>query len=160
MKSQFLWLAILASFLVAGCAGIDSRRSYDTKADFASFKTYDWVPGVQQSFSQPRFGDFIIEVGDKIMESKGFTKTSDQPDFLIDIPATNRHKEVYTSIYGGRIEVFEGKLAIFILDGTSRDIIWEGAATISLKEMDTPEKVEERINISTYKLLKEFPPEQ
>ena len=160
MKSQFFGLAIIVSFLVAGCAGVDTRRSYDAEAAFATFETYDWVPGVQESFSQPRFGDFIIKVGDKIMESKGFTKTSDQPDFLIYIPATNRHKEVYTSIYGGRIEVFEGKLVINILDGKSRDIIWEGVVTMSLAEMDTPEKVEERIRISTHKLLGEFPPEQ
>lgn len=159
MKFEFAWIIILVSCLVVGCAKVETRTSYDTQADFSALKTYDWVPGVQQSFSQPRFGDYIVEVLDKLLESKGYKKTSEQPHFHINIPQVDRYKEKYATIYG-EVEMSGGRLIIQFIDPKSRLRLWEGVSTFNIPEKYSPEEVEVIIDQSVRELFRNFPPEQ
>jgi len=159
MKTMMSLLICLLFAVMTGCSGIDSRQSFDTKADFTSLKTYAWSPGVERSFSQPRYGDYFMTVTDKIMESKGFTRSSDSPDFWIEIPPSDRFKEVYSTAHGP-VEFHQGKLIIQMREGSSKDLIWEGVAKVLMSEKYTPKEIEDGIQEATEELLKGFPPEQ
>ena len=158
-KAQIILLALLIAGFFMGCAQIDSRKSYDTQADFSLLKTYNWEPGVEQAFTKPEYGKFFLKLADEILESRGFTKTTDSPDFLIKIPSSARFKEVYATIHGP-VELFEGKLIIQVRDSNSNNLIWEGVARAYFSEKYTAEEVEKGIKDATEELLNSFPPEQ
>jgi len=100
-----------------------------------------------------------MTVTDKIMESKGFTRSSDSPDFWIEIPPTDRFKEVYSTAHGP-VEFHEGKLIMQVRDGNSKNLIWEGVAKVLMSEKYTPKEIENGIQEATAELLKGFPPDQ
>jgi hypothetical protein len=158
-KAQIIVLAVLITGLFMGCAQIDSRKSYDTQADFSSLKTYSWEPGVEQKFSRPEYGKYFLNLADTILESKGFTKTSNSPDFLIQIPSSDRFKEVYATLHGA-VEFFEGKLIIQVRESDTNNLIWEGVARVYFTEKYTAEEVEKGIKDATEELLNSFPPDQ
>ena len=158
-KTQIIFFAVLFTSFFMGCAQIDSRKSYDTQADFFALKTYSWEPGVEQSFSRPEYGTFFLELADAILESKGFTETSNSPDFLIQIPSTERFKEVYAT-QNGAVEFSEGTLIIQVRESISANLIWEGVARVYFSEKYTAEEVEKGIKDATEELLNSFPPEQ
>ena len=157
-KTQIILLAVLITGLFMGCAQIDSRKSYDTQADFSALKTYSWEPGVEQSFSRPEYCTYFLTLADTILESRGYKKTSENPDFLVQIPSSERFKEVYATPHGA-VEFFEGKLIIQVRESVSRNLVWEGVARVYFSETYSAEAVKEGIKDATEELLNSFPPE-
>ena len=158
MKYAFIWLVILVSCLLLGCAEVKSHKSYDTYAEFSNFKTFDWAPGIEESFSKPKYVDNVKKVIETLMNAKGFNQASNNPDFLIRITRAEHFETSYATIYGPKIEVHEGKLMIQMLDGQSRYVVWEGIGRVTFSEKFTPEEIMKNQKIAAEKLLKEFPP--
>jgi hypothetical protein len=143
--------------LFAGCMKIDARYSYDNKTNFSTLTTYEWMPGVQESFSSKEYADLYQKVMDTQLSSKGFKLSSIDPDFLIRTSPSKRFSEVYLTMYG-EVEFHSGKIVVEILDAKTNKIIWEGIARAYVSEEDKPDEVKRGISIGVEKLMTGFPP--
>ena len=156
MKTYNALFVFCMFLLMAGCAKVDSRTTYDTQADFEALRTYSWLP-VQESFSAPEYGEFYMVLMNELLTAKGFTLTNENPDFLIRTPKSARYSEVYSTM-SGPIDFHEGKMIIEFVDGNTEELIWQGVGGAYFSEKYTPDEVKESIDMTTKELLKKFPP--
>ncbi len=163
-----------------GCSPISISYDYDTNADFASLKTFDFMPVPVQSnistFNVKRIKDAVRNQ----LESKGYTQTPDNPDFQIAMHLSKQEKTQvkdvtdmgYTYTFGrrinwgdnsgpGRINVYEyeeGTLILEFVDAQSKELIWRGVGMGDVQRYKNLKKKDVRINEDVQKLLKNFPP--
>ena len=180
MKSTRLLILLNLMVIGLGCSTISVSYDYDTKADFTSLKTFDFMPVPVQSNINTLNVKRIQDAVRNQLESKGYTQTLDNPDFQIAMHLSKqektRVKEVpdrgYTYTFGRRInwgdntvsrridvyEYEEGTLILDIVDAQSNELSWRGVAKAEVLHYTNPEKREKRINKAVQKILKNFPP--
>jgi hypothetical protein len=166
--------------LLTGCATMGIHVDYDTSANFAELKTYQWMPRAKPSVSDPRVDNALLEsrirtAVDEELAAKGFAKaTSGSPDFLVGYHAAVRSRmDVYAmnDYYGYRhgwgwgtsdVHVYqyeEGTLALDVVEPETKRLIWRGSAQAEVNRSATPEKREGRIQEAVRKILERFPPQ-
>jgi hypothetical protein len=67
----------------AGCASFDTSYDYDQTVDFASVKTYDWMPVSQKSWGSELTVKHIKLAANNQLQTKGLVMSSDNPDIVI-----------------------------------------------------------------------------
>jgi len=157
MKANYLLFVIFLTILLAGCAGVDSRYTYDTHADFSPPKSYSWKPGTRDSFTTPEHGDYVINKVNQNLAAKGFTLTEENPDFLIRIPDIDRFTEEYQTLHGG-IQTYQAVMLIEMVDSKTKELLWQGVGRGQYTEAYTPEEILKSIETVTEELLNKFPP--
>ena len=178
MKSKRLLILLSLLVIGLGCSTISVSYDYDTKADFTSLKTFDFMPVPVQSnintLNVKRFQDAVRNQ----LESKGYTQTPDNPDFQIAMHLSKKektqvidwgynytlHGRPFTGPNDGtrRIDVHEyeeGTLILDFVDAQSKELSWKGVAKAEILHYTNPEKRKKRINEAVQKILKNFPPE-
>ena len=179
MRIDYLFIPLLTLTLLAGCATVTVQYDYDTTADFAALRTYDWMErpsgkGAISDLTAKR----VISAVDGQLQARGYGLAAQDPDFLVAIHGSTRQKvdvvdygyhygryDRYRSgYYGSRridtVEYEEGTLIIDFIDADSRDLIWRGSGTGVTDPGASPEKREKRINEAVAKILQKFPPPQ
>ena len=173
--TTFFVLCLLA--LTTQCATVSVQYDYDTKADFPSLRTYDWIP----TPVNVEIGELVVarikNAVNNQLEIKGLKWTSKSPDFLIAMHVTKKRKiNIVNSGYGyapyGRYwggywghggvssyEYEEGTLILDFVDAKSNQMFWRGVAIAELADKPTPEKQEKRINKAVEKIFKQYPPQ-
>ncbi len=163
-----------------GCSNISVSYDYDTKSDFTSLKTFDFMPVPVQSNVNTLNVKRIQDAVRNQLESKGYTQTPDNPDFQIAMHLSKQEKarvksvtdSGYTHTFGRRIdwgdntgtrrinvyEYEEGTLILDFVDAQSNELSWRGVATAEILHYTNPEKREKRINKAVQKILNNFPP--
>jgi Domain of unknown function (DUF4136) len=162
-----LGLALMSSTAMAQ----DVSYDYDKAADFSRLKTYAWVPGtnLRDELNHKR----IMDAVDAQLVRKGLTRVDspNQADVLVSYHTafgTELQINGYGTGWGPRYrrtgsarveEITIGTLAIVMMDGKSRDVLWRG---ITSKELDldaSPEKRDKNINKAAEKLFRKYPPQ-
>jgi hypothetical protein len=184
MKIGAIFSIFCTSILIAGCASMSVNYDYDQRVNFASLKTYDWLPTPQKA----RISELTIKniefAVDKQLEAKGLKMSSENPDFLIAVHVTKQTKvdtEQWGYAYGngnffhgGRFSRFGGAtsdyqfrsgtdtyvyeigtLIVDFVDTKTRELIWRGTATA---EIDPSAPSIDLINKAVAKILENFPP--
>ena len=164
--------------LALGCSTISVHYDYDTKADFASLKTYDWLPIPVKVYISTLSVERIKNAVDNQLEAKGLKRTSENPDFLIAAHIEIKEKVSvidlgyyyvpYNRHWGGywvpggvsRYRYKERTLILDFVYAESKKMFWRGVATAELDERLTPEKREKKINETVGKIFKKYPPFQ
>jgi len=163
--------------LTISCSPIYSvKYDYDTKTDFASLKTYDWLPIPAKKDIDRLNVERIKNAVDAQIAAKGFRKTPDNPDFLIASHVGKKEKVRiedwgygygphgrYRGGYGGPrgVDVYkfeEGSLILDFVEPKSKKLIWRGSAKAQINTDKTPEKREKLIAEAVQKILEKFPP--
>ena len=155
---------------VVGCSQVSVRHDYDRSYGFSSLKTYDWLPAsVPVEVSELRIKRFR-NVFDRHMKSRGYERSSDNPDFLIAMHITSRQViEItdwgysYASRYGVMRDIdvtqyTEGTAIIDFVDAQSKELFWRGIVTAVAEPSLTPEQQEAKFTEASEKLLEKFPP--
>lgn len=155
---------ILLLVLAVGCATVITEISYDydSSVDFASLKTYDWLPGQKTSTEfELVLKRFKNEV-DAQLQAKGFRKTSSNPDFQIGLQGSSRTKTSrFQSSHNYHSEPFtykEGTISLDFFDAKTGDPIWRAKGVGEGDGSDTPEQRAKTANKAVTKMLKNFPP--
>ncbi len=177
MKTTCLIIALGLMIITFGCSTISVHYDYDTKADFTNLKSYSWTPGtIQKNISSL----VVKRIHDSVrtqLESRGYTFTTDNPDFLIAMHVTKQQKKLVVSDYDynyrsysgaqgsywrsgvtREFEYEEGTLILDFIDTQSKELSWRGVATAEVLHYTNPEKREKRINNAVQKILNNFPP--
>jgi hypothetical protein len=145
-----LWLSSLAG----GCTSKEPLKvtlEQSPSAYAAHYSTYAWrsAPATavapQPPSERTRRDWFIRATVDRVLAAKGYTPSSQAPDFLVDYELEENEKQTatfkeYVDYYraGGSedlIEAYtsgylEGTLVLGIFDGSTRQLIWRTRATL------------------------------
>ena len=155
---------VLLLVLVMSCSTIITEvdYDYDRTADFASLKTYDWLPGQtttpEYALALKRFQNEV----DAQLQAKGYKKTSDDPDFHVGIQGSSQTKySQFQSRHAYYSEPFtyqEGTITLDIFDGKTGNAIYHAQAVGEGDGTDTPEEREKTAQRAVSKMLANSPP--
>lgn len=173
-------ILIAAALVAASCSTMSVTTDYDRSANFTSYKTFDFIPAeeMKNSFLRERIEDAITAQ----LVAKGFTRSSDNPDFLIagrGKLGKETHFDTtsfgygmggwggYWGPYGGAgmgssttvaREVPVGTLIIDVVDAKAKKLVWQAIASDTLDPNARPDEREYRINKAMEKIFAGFPP--
>jgi len=76
-------ILMVCFLLFTGCASFDVSYDYDQTVDFASIKTYDWMPAPQKSWGNELTVKHIKMAVNSQLQGKGLSISEANPDILI-----------------------------------------------------------------------------
>lgn len=164
---------MMAVALLAASVTSAQNVTYDVdrSADFASFRTYAWVPGtpVPDAFNHQR----IVAAVDMQLAAKGLRLVAiNRADVLVAYHASfDRDLQItgFSSGWGGyrfpgsRVgtarteEILTGTLIVDVIDADSRTIAWRAIAVKDIDVQAKPEKREKNIVRAVDRLFHYYP---
>jgi hypothetical protein len=168
MKRIILFFSLI---VLASCSTIYVVHDFDVTADFSQYQTFSWDMSRSESgFKNPLLDKRLRNAINAELQNKGFLFSEDNADFILTYEQTTRNeRDVYVmhSYHGWRYggwgyrDVFvdkrkEALITLKIYDAETDELVWQSwASGIRVKI----EFVEEIINETAKKLVKDFPPE-
>jgi hypothetical protein len=137
----FFAIILGAGMFLGGCAAT-INYSYDPAADFSTGKNYTWASNRQD----PLIEKSVRYFADQSLKDKGFTLSSDKPDFMISM---NSELE-YSDPYKVRL------LNLYVYRTHSKELIWQGTARGSIKVDGASPDLAKAVE----KILTNFPPKR
>lgn len=184
MKRVFvLPLLVLLLASASNALAQDVRYNFAKDTNFATFKTYKWVPiKSAQPLSDLVDGQIKAAV-DAELATKGLKRTeTDTADLLIGYQAAVSTEKQYTSFdtgygygpgwygagwYGGggmstttgqTSTIYVGQIAVDMYVPAQKALVWRGTATKTLDTKAKPEKQQKNLAKAMTKLFKNYPP--
>ncbi|MGH7491668.1 MAG: DUF4136 domain-containing protein [bacterium] len=170
MKARSAFLTLVVWTGLMSCSSVTVKSDYDREANFALYKTFDFLPHRSRlgftSFNQKR----IEAAVEQELIAKGFERQpANQPDFLVAYHTNVKDKiDVDTygyhyGLYGRRYRTYttmreyqQSTLVMDFIDTQTKDLIWRGWAK---DEARNPDKAKEKIGDTVAKILQKYPPE-
>jgi hypothetical protein len=173
-------LALMLCFAVTGYAAPAVTSDYDTAADFAALKTFDWMPATGNAAGDELLIKRIRNTVDAQLQAKGRTIAADNPDFLIGMELSGKTITGGSTAVGvsvgipvgrmGRVSVgggksktsekTEGTLVISFMDAKAKSLIWRATATDAVYPSASAEEKQKKIDQVIAAMLKQFPPKK
>jgi hypothetical protein len=148
-KTRFGYLLAMifgAGMILGGCTAKISYF-YDPVANFSTIKSYSWATESYVGRQDLLVGKNVRYYVDQSLKNKGFTLTSDKPDFVISMS--------YQTDYNTPYKVRMLNLYVYVMQG--KELIWQGTAEGSIKDIKadaaSPDLAE-----TVRKILLNFPP--
>lgn len=164
---RVLLVALLLA-LISGCAAKEPAKvtvEPGSAVMVAQYRTYDWrsapSEGTPLSPTVATRRDWRIRaVMDQLLAAKGYGRSTDAPDFLVDYELTETDKQVssfgdYIGYYRaggvkGPIDAFtlgytEGALMLGIFDVSTRQLVWRASATVFTAQEDSDVRLEDAL---------------
>jgi hypothetical protein len=173
---KYTILPLLLLVALVGCAGLEVGHDYDPEVDFATLKTYDWIPMNKQTGAKELTAKKIMNAVNGQLNAKGLTMNREAPDFLIGMQVSGKTSyggsvgagasvgipvgKGHINVGGGRSrarEKHEGTLVLDFIDPESKSLIWRGTATSTVNPNATPEEQIDLINRAVAEMLTQFP---
>jgi hypothetical protein len=164
-------------FLVAGAYGQDVHYNYDRGANFAAYKTYQWVDlpgGVPDQLIDRDIKRSI----DEQLSQKGLTRVEKDADLYVGYQAViDMEKGISLSGWGTRggpggwggldsgtvtgqtSTIPVGILLVDLFDPAKKQLIWRGDASKTLDLKKDPDKNYKNLQKAMTKLFKNYPPQ-
>jgi hypothetical protein len=171
MRRMIVLLA--CSLMVIGllsCAGVSTSNDYDPGFDFASLKTFGFLPVPSNAGLDQLSADKVGAALKNDLTAKGYT-VAENPDFGIAMHFGKQQKTDVTSWGygwggwgmwgGGGVDVNqydEGTLIIDFVGMKDKKMIWRGVAKGALAYNPDAADKTEMINNAVAKMLAGFPP--
>jgi hypothetical protein len=172
-----LGISLLLLWFV-GCSSISVTQDYDTSINCSDYKPYEWGTAKNPN-DVPQKNQLVLErvykAIDNTLGSKGFTKVTSNPDFVVHPHAGTQEKTDVQNWgygyggwwgagpYGGRnidvTQYTEGTLYIDMVDMKKNQLIWRGVGTGILGDPSTPDESTKNVNNAVAQVLKNFPPQ-
>jgi hypothetical protein len=178
MKNIILALMFCVPIFVYAAPAVN--YDYDTAADFAALKTFDWMPVTGNAAGDELLVKKIRNTVDAQLQAKGCSLASDNPDFLIGMELSG--KTVNSGSVGvgvsvgipvgraGRISVGggkskarekkEGTLVVDFVDAKTRSLLWRATATDAVDPSASAEERQKKIDEVIAAMLAHFPPKK
>jgi len=184
MKTMRLAAAFFGLLLLSACTRAQIKYDYDARADYASFKTYDWMAAPKRAKEKAKNVDNLIMdrrvkgAIERELTAKGFrSEGTADPDFLVTYYPVYKDRAYRTTTHIGmgwgyrpfwgmrtgttlsQVHSYkEGTIVVEIVDFKTSQLIWHGAAVGALTGLETPEDAEEVVTREVHRLLEGFPP--
>jgi hypothetical protein len=171
-------MTLLATFLLmAACAyGQDVHYNYDRKANFAAYKTYQWVDIPGGAVPDQLIDQAIKRAADEQLKLKGLTKVESNADLYIGYQfVLNLEKSISLSEMGGpgfgwdpwggsrnvrgqTSTIPVGILLMDLYDMGREQLVWRGDAVKTIDLKKDPDKNYKNLQKVMAKLFKNYPP--
>ena len=139
----FLAMIFGAGMFLGGCAAT-INYTYDPLANFSMGKNYSWASGLLANRQDPLIEKNVRYHADQSLKDKGFTLTSDKPDFVISMNYELEYSDPY------RMQI----LNLYVYRTQGKELIWQGTAKGTIKaDAASPDLAE-----AVKKILTNFPP--
>ena len=178
-------ILVFSMAILTGCNNYNIKYDYDTQANYAAFKTFDWYAasvrarGKANNVENPLMDRRVRGAVERELVAKGFQlqKTA-EPDFLVTYYPVYRNRAYHTSTTVGvgwgrrpfgygvatrfhELHQFqEGSIVLEIVDNKTNQLIWQGAATGALTGLEDPQDADEQVAKAVHSLLEQFPPQR
>jgi hypothetical protein len=162
---------LLALFgLAMGVYAQDIHYNYDRDANFAVYKTYQWVNIQGGAVPDPLMDKNIRSAIDEQLAAKGLTKVEKDADLDVGYQAavtTEKSVNVWGTgprwMGGGMAQaetttIAIGKLMVDLYDAGRKQLVWRGDATKTLDPKRDPDKAYKNLQKAMAKLFKNYPP--
>ena len=162
----------LAGLLCVSFAAVgqDVHFNYDRSANFAAYKTYQWVEAKDGGTPDQLMDQNIKRAIDQQLAAKGLQRVEAGGDLQLRYQvALDKEKQFNGFGMGPRwnamgtvntstIDV--GKIAIEIFDPARQQLVWRGDAAKTLDINKNPEKNQRNLEKAMAKLFKNYPPRE
>ena len=166
------WKKVLATaffFIGGGVYGQDIQYDYDRGANFAAYKTYQWVEIKSGIVPDQLMDQNIKRAIDEQLALKGLTRVEKDADLYIGYQAAVTEEKSLTvwgtgpRWVGGMAQaqtstIPVGKLVIDMYDPARKQLVWRGGATKTLDTKRDPDKNYRNLQKAMAKLFKYYPP--
>jgi hypothetical protein len=174
MKTTTLLFVVLSAVVSVNAQKVNVGA--DPAVDVSKYKTYGWNKG--PASSNPVIDQLIVTNVDREMTAKGLTKVTTDPELTVvafaftdtDIHESNpswapQLNSITTGIYSGGQSalITKGTLVVDMTDTKTKNGVWRGTATDTLKSGPTGDKAkdaktaEKPIRKAVEKMFKQFP---
>ena len=164
MKAFFRWSALALLLVPVHCAttGQDSlyevSYDYDIESDFNRYSRYKWMPLPVTARTDALDAKRIKFAVDSVLQTKGLTQSSQEPDFLI-VTQIDSLRKINTTGWWSEFGFYdEGRLNLVFIDSKSQQIIWKGETRAKIKPNLSPQEKDQLINEAVHNLLNNYPP--
>ena len=170
-------VTLLAAFLLtAVCAyGQEVHYNYDRSADFATYRTYQWVEIPGGAVPDPLIDRAIKQAADEQLVLKGLIKVEENADLYIGYQvAISLEKSIDLwstgtgpggwggwgdrSVQGRTSTIPVGILLVDLYDVGKKQLVWRGDAVKTIDLKKDPEKNYKTLQKVMAKLFKNYPP--
>ena len=171
------WLALIPAFsiiMTAFAYSQDVHYNYDRGADFASYKTYQWV-NLPEGVTDQLIDRDIKRAVDEQLAQKGLIKVEKNADLYVGYQAAvGLEKGLNLSntgfagsggwgdrtVQGQTSTIPMGLLLVDLYDPARKQLVWRGDATKTLDLKKDPDKNYKNLQKAMAKLFKNFPPQK
>lgn len=175
-----IMLVLMLCSAVTGYAAPAVNFDYDTAADFAALKTFDWMPATGNAAGDELLVKKIRNTVDAQLQAKGCIKATENPDFLIGMELSGKTitggstgvgvsvgipvgRAGRLSVGGGKSrasEKKEGTLVMDFVDAKTKSLVWRATFTDAVNPSATPEQKQKKIDEVIAEMLAQFPPKK
>jgi hypothetical protein len=180
IMKNIMMLALIFCIPAAGYAAPAVNFDYDTAADFATLKTFDWMPATGNAAGDELLIKRIRNTVDAQLQAKERKMATDNPDFLIGMELSGKTitggstgvgvsvgipvgRMGRVSVGGGKSkasEKKEGTLVIDFVDAKTKSLVWRATVTDAVNPSATPEQKQQKIDAVIAEMLAQFPPKK
>jgi hypothetical protein len=175
-----LALPAIAAVLTGCSAGLRVFTDFDPEADLSAYRTYQWAERRASGKDDPRvYNDIsaarIEGAVDSVLQARGFTEVSANPDFLVAwhgaidgkmSVTTMRDRYGYGWGFYGPPAVMhtwvdqweEGTVLIDIVDAGRGELVWRGSGSAKLRNVKDDAKRRAVLTEAVAAILADFPP--
>ncbi len=166
--------------LIASAAAVQAQKvkaTTDPNVNFASYKTYAWAKPLPPG--NPMIQQTIVESIEQALSTKGLTRVEDGGDLTITyFAASNTDIQIGYPVFSDKMgtsaapntvtslssySVTKGSIVVNIVDGKTKNTVWQASATHVLKDgpsgnpVKDAERVDKPIRRSVEKMFNKFP---
>ena len=184
MRNAFcLFILCLAAITAMGCSSISVHHDYDAAANWASYKTFDWIEqpmdpaggNAQDARAQNSLlAKRIMNAVNAQLAQRGMYRDIQNPTLLLayhtgvqsKVDVTNygySYGYGYYGWQGSNVDVYqynEGTLIIDLIDASTKELVWRGVAQKTLADNPRPEQIDKTINDAVAKIFQKYPPKK
>lgn len=169
MKALQNLLGLLLATALISCSSVAVKSDFDANANFAQYKTFDFMPHRTAPGGNP-FNDKRIEAAiEQQLVAKGLQKqTAGRPDLLVAYHTNVKGKiDVDTygyryGRYGRRVGTYttvqkyqQGTVVVDLVDAKEKELVWRSWAKGEASDSVSKEKIDDTIA----KILEKYPPQ-
>lgn len=179
MKWPLPLYGMILGVLAGACTAPHIGYDYDRNTNFSRYHTYAWVSAAQETTGDRRLDSSLLDSRirtaiDTHLRAKGYRASSNAtPDFVVayHVGMQDMLKGASTQNYIGDrahgtftttsdIQPYnEGTLLIDIVDGQSRQLVWQASARADVDQSLNPKERDARVNGVVRAMLSHFPPQ-
>lgn len=175
LRKQMRLLSVFL-FMVVCAYGQDVHYNYDRAANFAAYKTYQWVD-LRSGVTDQLIDQAIKRSIDEQLVQKGLTKVESGADLQVGYQAViDLEKGVNLSAWGTRggagglggwdsgtvtgqsSTIPVGMLLVNLYDRATKQLLWRGDASKTIDLKKDPDKNYKNLQKAMTKLFKNYPP--
>jgi len=177
MKTKW-FLMVVTVLIIAACSPYQYYNTQSKNSNFAQYKTYAWLPGLD-SLSKSYYDNAIAEeniyeTADAALKARGLTYDKSNPDLLFRYKAivNNTSRPVYAPMWGGwgwgwgwspywgmggvvgRERYRAGHIIIEAIDAKTNKVVWQARGS---GEVKNPEKAVNDLPYVVQNIMKQYP---